>query len=235
MLPVNWLPPGRGYNILSARNQRLFASAIAETCKSWNIQDYTLINIFNPYYGNMLPDAFPPAYKVYYTVDDIKYAPYLQKHGPRLERAYMKEADMVLATSSQLKEDKEAELQREIKLLPNAADVDLFHGSMESPLPVPPELIGEDRQILLYMGAIGLRLDYGLLYETAKAHSDKLLLLIGPKGENAETTQIERLSNVKFIGSKPRRITRLFEICTLWVNSFCSESIYPKHLSTQDK
>ena len=232
MLPVNWLPPGKGYDFFSAHNQRLFAKAIAETCQTYGISDYVLLNIFNPYYGNILPDAYPPAYTIYYTVDDIRHAPYIHKHGPRLEQERIEEADMVLATSSQLKTDKEATTQREVRLLPNAADVKLFHQGLEKPLPVPPELRGENRPVLLYMGAIGLRLDYKLLYEAANAHSDKLLLLVGPKKENAQTSQIERLANVKFIEAKAQSQLPAYlkyAHCGLipFVRSPFTRSIYP--------
>ena len=232
MLPVNWLPPGRGYDFLSARNQRLFAAAIAETCQSFGIRDYILLNIFNPYYGNILPTEHPPAYTVYYTVDDIRHAPYIHKHGPRLEQARMASADMVLATSSQLKADKAASLNREVRLLPNAANVKLFHASMEDELPVPAELAGEDREVLLYMGAIGLRLDYELLAESAKSHADKLFLMIGPKGDNMQNSQFERMSNVKFIGSKTQAELPAYlkyAHCGLipFVRSPFTRSIYP--------
>ena len=65
------------------------------------------------------------------------------------------------------------------------------------------ELQGETRPVIVYTGAIGLRIDYELLKKLAEAHRDKLLLMVGPKSSTFEDVGLDDMENVRFTGSKP--------------------------------
>src|SRR5690606_21623291 len=85
---------------------------------------------------------------------------------------------------------------KEIKYLPNAADIAIFRNS-EHFTEVPTELRGITKKIIGYTGNICHRINYDLLYEIAVAHQDKILLLVGPiNNEQFYQKGLDKLPNV---------------------------------------
>jgi glycosyltransferase involved in cell wall biosynthesis len=176
-----------------------------------------------------------PVLTIYQSVDDIRQAPYLCKHGPAKEDQWIEKSDFTLVTSAALKREKSAHSAK-VYLLPNAADATLFRQALRDDLPMPSEItqLLKGKKIITYIGNICQRLDYVLLRKIATAHADKILLMVGPlsKHNNRNLSWLRSLPNVIFTG--PKKLTELpgflkFSDCCI-IPFLCNEltkSIYP--------
>lgn len=202
MLPVNWLPAGRLYTFFSGINRWLLKRSLDKALQKAGIENFVFINSFNPFYGAKPPCSQKPFRYIYQTVDAIAESKYIGKHGPRLEKKAMQEADVCVATSITLSREA-ARWNRKSVCIPNAADTRLFRQAMEKKLTQPEELQGEQRSVVCYTGHIDHRLDYQILLTSARQHSDTLFLLIGPvSGTEWERSGLASLPNVLFTGKK---------------------------------
>lgn len=234
VLPINWLPPGAGYDMLAKRNEQTVLEIIRALISVWRVNRFVFINSFNPLYVRKLPADLRPLLTIYHCVDDISNSEYISKHGTRLESNAVKNADVTLVTSMELKRLKERDTTK-VYYHPNAADVELFQQAFTGIAIRPPELahLPFDRKIILYMGNICQRLDYELLMKLAEANPDKTVVMVGPQtNERYRTSGLIRLSNVIFTGRKD-----LSELPTYVAASHCciipflcnalTRSIYP--------
>ena len=204
ILPINWLPTGRIYDVLSKWNGRIVYKVVSSLISTFRIHRFVYINSFNPLLLRKLSGDAQPILTIYHCVDDISNSEYISKHGTRLESDAVRDADLTLVTSIELKRLKERESAK-VYYHPNAANVALFRQAFDGPTTRPEELrqISIERPIILYMGNICQRLDYELLIKLAKAHSDKTLVMVGPRtNESYRTSGLERLPNVVFTGAK---------------------------------
>ena len=200
--PINWMAAGKMYEMMLKRNDEVVLNVIRRIVKDHQLDSYIFINNWNPFFAQKIPEDIAPDIYVYQTVDDMSQAPYVAKHGPRLEREAMERADFGTATSKEL-----ARLlsnpHTPVHYLPNAADISLFKKAAEEVLPRPKELEGlEGKKIIGYTGAISIRIDYELLKMIAETHRDKVLLMVGPKGDDFEDVGLEEMPNVIFTGRK---------------------------------
>jgi teichuronic acid biosynthesis glycosyltransferase TuaH len=203
-LPINWLPPGKVYDTFSKINDQAISLALRETCRSYNIKKYILINSFNPLIGRFLNLKIKPILTVYQSVDDISQSAYVNKHGQRLEEEAIRNADFTIVTSSELKRLKSS-VSEDVFLLPNAANTALFNTAVTEALEKPKELqaISPDKKIICYTGNICHRLDYELLTKVATFHQDKILLMVGPfANDEYKSSGLATLPNVVFAGRK---------------------------------
>lgn len=203
-LSINWLPPGAVYDVFSRINDHAISMAVNQTCDTYKIKRYVLINSFNPLIGRYLRLNIKPLLNIYQSVDDISHSRYVSKHGPRLEQDAVRRADFTIVTSSELQRLKSA-VSPDVVLLPNAANTAIFHTAMDADLPRPRELaaVPEDKKVICYTGNICHRLDYDLLIKVAKSHSDKILLMVGPlANEQVRTSGLAQMSNVILTGRK---------------------------------
>jgi len=118
----------------------------------------------------------------------------------RLESRILGEADVVVAVSQTLL-DHWARPGRDVRLIPNGVDYELFAGTDEAALPedvtLPPPIAG-------FIGHLSTRIDVALLEAVAaRGHS---VLLVGPRQLTFEllrmTTLLDR-PNVQWVGPKP--------------------------------
>ncbi|GIV32795.1 MAG: hypothetical protein KatS3mg031_0330 [Chitinophagales bacterium] len=232
VVPVNFLPDGRIYDMLSAFNDRLVFHTMRRLRKDFQIRKFIFINSLNPFYGRSFPDFFRPELFIYQTRDDISQARYAAKHGVRLEQQMAQRADVVLATSNELQKKMSA-FNPNTFLFPNAADTELFKLAAGNQLPCPPELQGKVGKIVLYMGNIGwARVDFPLLRKIAE-RKDWLLVLVGPTdSEEHIKAGLDKMPNVIFTG--PKKLQALaayvaYANCTLipFQCNTLTKSIYP--------
>jgi teichuronic acid biosynthesis glycosyltransferase TuaH len=204
VFPINWLFEGRIYDTLAKINDLILFKAITQTLEVYSVRKFIFINSFNPLFGRYFPESFSPLLTIYHCVDDISKSEYISKHGTRLEREAVKKADFTLVTSMELKRLKEKDSSK-VYYHPNAANVDLFQqGFISKPeKPVELQVIPEGKKIIFYMGNICHRLDYELLKKIAIKHSDKYLVMVGPRtNENYKKAGLDTMPNVIFTGKK---------------------------------
>jgi teichuronic acid biosynthesis glycosyltransferase TuaH len=214
-LPANWLPKGFFYDVVSRFNNRMMARSLNRLFRIFRMKKYILINSFNPAFGKIVDLLkLKPSVTVYQSVDDIRFAPYLAKHGVRQENDLVGKVDLTLVTSSHLYELKKP-ISTNIRLLPNAADTQLFSQALKKELPAPLEIsqLEPGKKIICYLGNICQRIDYVLLKKLAAFHHDKIILMVGPLASDyanpdkryVETSGLNQFSNVVFTGPKTSR------------------------------
>lgn len=233
VLPINWLPPGNIYKILLKANNYLFKKSILKTIKQQNIKDYIVYNSFNPFY-NFSSETSEEKLSIYQSVDDISHSEYINKHGTYLEKQYAQSCDIVLTTSSHLK-DKLSIYNKNTYLVANAADVTLFSTALDKSIPegavstVPKTY----KAVIGYVGNICHRINYNLLLKIVKEYPEYLLLMVGPiNAKNDVILELKKHKNVLFTGAKkPKDLIPLLRImnCSIipFLKNELTESIYP--------
>jgi teichuronic acid biosynthesis glycosyltransferase TuaH len=233
-LPINWLPAGGVYSMLSHVNDKILFSAIRKMLDRFNVKKFVFINSFNPLFGNFLPDGFTPILRIYQSVDDISKSEYISKHGTRLEKEAVRNAGITLVTSKEL-ERLMRQYSSKVFYLPNAADIELFSTALTRDYPRPEEMrkIPEGRKVIFYMGNICHRIDYGLLRKIADHHHEKHLVLVGPvTNESYIKAGLDKLPNVIFTGRKSLEqlpaYLRFADCCIIpFLCNQLTRSIYP--------
>lgn len=201
-LPVNFLPKGKLYNLLSAVNDLLVGRVLTGLIKDYAMREYLFIDVFNPFYARRIPRLFKPKLFVYITVDDIANSKHISKHGPYLEAEMARKADVVFCTSRELKAIM-GKMTRHVHLLPNAADVELFKTGQTQPPNRPHDITSVKEPIVVYTGHIDHRLDTDLLEYLLQSCPDYHFLMIGPVSlASALVAKLKSYPNTLFIGKK---------------------------------
>ncbi|WP_234364062.1 glycosyltransferase [Lunatibacter salilacus] len=234
MLPVNWLPEGRLYSLLSKWNDRRLHRSISKGLAELGSAECLFFNSFNPLYLSSLPSNFPATAFIYQSRDNIRaLEPYLRKHGARAEITAVRNALLSIVTSRQLQADLTNLSGISVDYLPNAADFDTFRKAYEEKLDLPPDMEGITHPIIGYTGNICHRTDYDLLAAICKGHPDKNIVMVGPRNHWGSTSiDLDAIPNLHFVGPKP--LERLPEFLAhfdvLILPFLCNEvtkSIYP--------
>jgi len=201
--PINWLPTGKIYNFFLKRNEDKIRTAIDELITLHDIKEYVFINCFNPFFPDVASIKLPPLLNIYQSVDDISQNTYTLRHGYELEKKIARDADMILVTSTNLK-DIMSQYNDNIEILHNAADVDNFNRAMTDKFERPAELANVSGDIIGFTGALDpLRINYDLLTAIADRYPDKSLLLVGPYQEEiVEEAGLNKRKNIILTGSK---------------------------------
>ncbi len=233
MISINSLPEGMLYRKLSKVNNNRFFDCVRKILKDNNISDFIFFNSFNPFYAVKLPKDINPRLFIYQSRDDIRAIDQGARHGVRGERLALKNADVLLATSTNLKKVLEADGGENVHILPNAAQVDLFKTAYTNRFEEIPQLKGNVKPVVGYVGHIGLRMDFELLTKVFKAHQDKIFLMVGPGDYSPFTDEdYHTYPNVIFIGPEPleqlpRYIHFMDAAIIPFVKNQLTKSIYP--------
>ena len=231
--PINWMPPGRLYEFFLRRNEDKIRKTIDDLIAQFDIKEYVLINCFDPFFPDIASRKLPPLVNIYQCVDDISQNAYTIRHGVELEKRIAREAELVLVTSTNLKEIM-SEHNSNIEILHNAADVDNFSRAMTDTFERPAEIADTEGDIIGFTGALDpVRINYGLLTDIADAYPDKTLVLVGPYQEDlVESAGLNDRENIILTGSK--HISMLPQYVhfmdTLIIPFYCNQltkSIYP--------
>ena len=204
MLPINWLPKGKLYRFFARINQSRMKRFIRKIQQEASLDSFHFLNIFNPFYPFEKTDLAGALSTSYYSVDRISESVYVRKHGTYLEQEIVGKMDRILVTSTALKEELGETTEKEIDFLPNAADTDFFQQALKHDLERPLVFGEVDQKVVLYVGAIGLRIDYDLLEKVIQEYPDYRFVFIGPKG-NQYDPKLEKYEQVHFTGAIPQR------------------------------
>lgn len=231
-LPINFLPPGFFYDMLSRRNDRVILKTIRSVIHDFRLKDFVYINFFDPYFVRKLPADIKPFRSVYQSMDDISQVAYSNRHGTRLEEEIVSNFDYTLCTSRELTRLKSA-FSKNVYFHPNAADTAIFKKAFTEVLPKPAELRDIHTPIIGFTGSIEYRSDFELLKKVADFHKDKTLVFVGPvQTEEHKEVGLDKMPNVVFVG--PKHITELANYlqyfdCVLipFRKNTLTKSIYP--------
>jgi glycosyltransferase involved in cell wall biosynthesis len=199
VLPFNFLPEGRFFRFFQRAANALVWKSIRKTLTDKRIGRFVWINYIDPVY-RLVPEDVKPLLRIYHCVDNLAGETYVARHGVREERHLATDADLVVTTSPALNEKMQAFNPASV-CIPNAADFSAF-ASGETECPDAYRTVSGPK--LLYMGNIGLRIDYKLLEQTMRANPGWTLFMAGPVDEaHFHGHALKLLPNVVFTGAIP--------------------------------
>jgi len=233
-IPINWLPRGGIYNFFYKINHRRILKTIQKVIKDYDLKNYVYLNCYDPFFVGVLPkESFSPLLNIYQCIDDFAIEPYTARHGLPLENVAIKDADVVVATSSNLVKIKK-HLNPNIHLLPNAVDLSIFDRAVNEKLPIPSEIAGVKNKMIGFTGNMdNVRFDFSLVKKMAEAHHDKTVVLVGPINcDDFYTLGIDKIPNVITTGSKNiQELPNYLQYFDVTIIPFAlnrqTESIYP--------
>ena len=202
-MPINWLPPGRIYQIFQNRNNRIVLRAIEKALQDHLVSNFLFINCYDPFYAGVLPKKMGALLSIYHCIDDITQNDYTDKHGTVLENNAIRQADITLVTSTNLQKLKAPYSDRVVTYF-NAAEVAVFHQVWQEEYPRPAALADRKGKVIGFVGNLdALRIDYPLLKQVAEAYPQHTLLLVGPVN-SAEPAELglDQMPNVVMAGSR---------------------------------
>jgi teichuronic acid biosynthesis glycosyltransferase TuaH len=137
---------------------------------------------------------------LYDITDDWQLAPLAPRQLRRLvanEDLLLDRADAVVVCSPDLVRTRGR--TREVELIPNGVDVELFRTHRPRPASLPPG------PVALYIGTLHTeRVDVDLVVELAESRPDVQVVLVGPNSLTAAATErLVRLANVHLLGPRP--------------------------------
>jgi len=174
---INMLPEGKLYRLALKLNELIVGARLKKVIKRLHIKNFIYINSYNFSFPT-LHKLINPALTVYHCVDPI-IEPYQTKHGLISEDILVKNVDMVISTSKELR-NKKALLNQNSYFIPNAANISHSQKALDPDLPEAAILAGIKRPIIGYFGAIERRIDYDLLKQLVETNLDKSFVFVGP-------------------------------------------------------
>ena len=174
---INMLPEGKLYRIALKINEWIVGNRLKKVTKHLGINNYIYINSYNFSFPT-LHKLLNPTLTVYHCVDPI-IEPYQTRHGLISEDILVKDVDLVICTSKELR-NKKALLNRNSFFIPNAANIGHSQKALDPELPEAEILSGIKKPIIGYFGAIERRIDYDLIRQLFETNPDKSFVFIGP-------------------------------------------------------
>lgn len=133
-------------------------------------------------------------------IDDFSVWPNLTNKEIELMKSEMKEADLLIATATEL--FKEAKCyNNNVILCSNAVEYDHFSNTDKNKIKRDFKEIVQGRNVIGYYGAFSTWFDYELLYKVASEKKEWLFVLIGSKFDKClDDSHLLKLNNIIYIG-----------------------------------
>ncbi len=117
---------------------------------------------------------------MYRSVDDISQEKYIARHGVDAEKKSVKDFDIITASSSELC-NKLSTYGKDIHLIPNASEFDLFHSALISDIEKPNEMKKLMGKTVIFIGNLNdLRADFQLLVSCVTHYPEVNFIMVGP-------------------------------------------------------
>jgi hypothetical protein len=140
IFPINFLDSGPFYDSLASYNNSILSNTVKKIIKDHGVKKYIYLNSFYPYQLRKIPTSLPqPLVSIYRSVDDISQENYIARHGVDAEKKSVKDFDIVTASSSELC-NKLSTYGKDIHLIPNAGEFELFHSALINDIEKPIEM-----------------------------------------------------------------------------------------------
>lgn len=229
MMPVNFIRNHDTYDLVMRQNAQKAHRCIQQNLDFLGMKNPVVINAFNPFLGVFLARRFQEKALIYYCYDEISAATWVQKHGTRLEKHFLRQADAVITSSATLLETKKRH-NRHTYLVRNGADFELFHHAYS-------EAKKESQSVRIgYIGSIDERLDYDLLEAVIAAKPTWTFQFTGRITHLEGQKRLSAFSNVVFTGSKapgqlPDEIATFHACIIPFVKNELTSGIYPMKIN----
>lgn len=197
---ISQLPFNNLFDFLNKVNNKRFAKQIKSAIKRLDFSNYFIFNDSDMFRGFYLKEMLKPELYIYYTRDNLIAVDFWKKQGIRIEADLMAKSDLVVANSTYLA-DHARKFNPNSFYVGQGCDVSLFNKNLIHE--VPADIAAIKRPIIGYIGALfSLRLDIEVLEYLAIQRPEWSIVLVGPEDEEFAKSNLHRLSNVHFLGSK---------------------------------
>lgn len=211
---INWMPKIL-FHFFNSRNSRALANCIKDAADRIGFSN-TILFIDNDFFRTQcFREVLRPDKMIYYIRDFLTQQPYFKKHGPKMEAAIMKKADVVVANSSYL-----ANYGRTHN--PMSFDVgqgcDFTYFNPSRTYNKPDDMLPIQGPVIGYVGAlVHFRLDIELLEKLAANRPEWSWVFVGPEDEAFQKSKLHSFSNVFFLGKKEEKVlaqyVSYFDVC----------------------
>lgn len=197
---ISQLPFDGLFDFLNRINNKRFAKQIKKAIKQLGFSNFFIFNDSDMFRGFYLKELLNPELYIYYTRDNLIAVDFWKKQGIRIEAQLMEKADLVVANSTYLA-DHARKFNPYSYYVGQGCDVSLFDKTLIKKVPEDIEKI--PKPIIGYIGALfSLRLDIDVLVYLAKQKPEWSIVLVGPEDEAFKNSELHKISNVYFLGSK---------------------------------
>lgn len=168
-----------------------------------------VLHLFHPAYGDYIDHVRPDAV-VYQPYDWFEFMPGWNEQLERAERALLARADCVITPSESFSKGLEKKAGREVRVVPNGVDIDMFDQARQAARPVPADLAAIPAPRIGYCGWLESHVDLSLIIELARRRPAWHFVFVGGRTPHkddrleAEILACEAVPNIHFLGVKPR-------------------------------
>ncbi|MFC7669775.1 hypothetical protein ACFQT0_22185 [Hymenobacter humi] len=202
LLSANWLTSRPLFSAVNNLNAWLLARSIRKAADAAGFDSFYLLQDGLIFPGLELKRLLKPVKFIYNLRDYVMAVPYFQRHGPWMEAALMKQADVVSANSAYL---------RDYAREHNPSSYDIGQGCVLSLYQAdavydrPADLPPAGAPIIGYTGYLTeIRLDIELLVTIARQRPQWNLVLIGPEDEAFKRSALhQRPTYTSWAASRP--------------------------------
>ena len=168
-----------------------------------------ILHLFHPAYADYVEHLRPDAV-VYQPYDWFEFMPGWSAQLEAVERALLKRADRVITPSESFSKGLEKKAGREVLVVPNGVDIDMFEKARAAARPLPADLAAIPGPRIGYCGWLESHVDLSLIIELARRQPQWHFVFIGgrtPQRDDRLAAEIETcqsLPNIHFLGPKGR-------------------------------
>lgn len=194
-LKIDWL-----FDILNKINNKRQANEVNKVLKELDFKDIIIFNDTDMFRSFYLKEMIGAKTLAYYTRDNMVAVDFWKAQGIRIESQLMAKADVVVANSTYLA-NKAKQFNSDSFYVGQGCDMSLFDKKLIKE--APSDIKNIKGPIIGYIGVLfTLRLDIEVLVHIAKQKPNWSVVLVGPEDEAFEKSELHKLNNVHFLGSK---------------------------------
>lgn len=205
--------PYHRFSAVRQINRAVFRRRLERALMSYGITDYDVVTA-SPASGYLL-EQMKPRRIVYYCADEYSLIRGLNASVIRsLERQLLAKADVVVATSKTLSEEKAAH-HSNVQYVPHGVDHALFCQALDAESPLPSK--ANWKYHVGFVGLLGEHIDLALLEKAAIEIPEARFILIGPLEESLGP--LPTADNIVYLGPQPQsllpRYLASMDVCVL--------------------
>ncbi len=222
-IPINWLPKGKLFSFLRKINNGIYRISLTRHRTKPELDSSVFIHAFNPIVSLDIIKTYPKSKHIYYCYDEIRYAPWIAKHGSYHEKPLIKLVNRTIVTSQGLYNSK-SKLSTKTFVVKNGVDFETFQSGYS--------IQKNKKKVVGYIGSIDNRLDIDLLKKIIVALPYVKFVFIGRVVHSLSEKKLAKFPNV--IIKQPLKPVKLalelknfhFGIIPFIKNEF-TKNIYP--------
>lgn len=211
---INGIPFAGLHDWLNKINGKRLAKEINKAIAQLGFSNVLLMNDNDFIRGIYLKELIHCSDYIFYIRDYMLGVDFFKRHGPRLEKGQMQNADMVVANSTYLADYSEKNNPNSF-YIGQGCDLTPFLDADDS---VPEDLAAIPHPIIGYTGFVSAwRIDIEIIKQIAEQCPDYNIVLVGPVDWMFKKEALSHLKNVHFLGGKPPSVLvhyiKHFDVC----------------------